>query len=316
MTIPKKNPGITSKGSASGSGSTDTAAAKTSLPFWSTDPRFHFQHVTLEQLALQNTIRKLHLAPSFLEQAQGADYQHGWFFHTPIVDCPKMLQAMIEELTTSTTPTDLDFDTGIYYDSTHDLYEAAHTLDCDTIVNCTGYGAAALCNDSELIGGRGILHLYDRKTCQRRRETKNAEEEAEDRGVLEDCCIFIYEGPWATREQPIYMIIRGDKIIIGGTSLTGDLCPTIRDAERTQLRQNAHLLGIDTAVSKPIAEWVGFRPYRETIRCEIDTEETTGTTMTDGQKKKIRLVHCYGTGSSGWTIYTGLAKAATKLVLQ
>ena len=25
--------------------------------------------------------------------------------------------------------------------------------------------------------------------------------------------------------------------------------------------------------------------------------------MTDGQKKKIRLVHCYGTGGSGWTIY-------------
>merc|ERR1711865_342643 len=88
--------------------------------------------------------------------------------------------------------------------------------------------------------------------------------------------------------------------------------------ERTQLLQNAHLLGIDTAVSKPSAEWVGFRPYRETIRCEIETEETTSTTiMTDGQKKeKIRLVHCYGTGGSGWTIYTGLAKAATKLVLQ
>ena len=260
----KNNPLGTSKGTASGStdASSDASEAKTSLPFWSTDSRLQFQQVTLEQLAWQNTIHKLHLAPSFFETAQGADYHHGWFFQTPIVDCPQMLQAMIKELTTSTTTTDLDFDTGIYYDSTHDLYEAAHTLDCDTIVNCTGYGAAALCNDSELIGGRGILHLYDRKTCQRRRETKNAEEEAEDRSVLEDWCIFIDEGPWATPEQPIYMIIRGDKIIIGGTNLTGDHCPTIRDAERTQLRQNAHLLGIDTAVSKPIAEWVGFRPYR------------------------------------------------------
>ena len=264
-TIPKKKktPSGTSTGNERGNGSTDTAseasdAKPSSLPFWSTDPRFHFQHVTLEQLAWQNTIHKLQIAPSFLEQARTeGNYHHGWFFQTPIVDCPKMLQAMLDELMTSTTPTDLDVDTGRYYDSTQDLYDAAHTLDCDTIVNCTGFGAAALCNDSELIGGRGILHVYDRQTCQRRREMTN---DNEDR--VEDCCIFIDEGPWATPEQPIYMIIRGDKIIIGGTNLPDDHCPTIRDAERTQLLQNAHLLGIDTAVSKPIAEWVGFRPYR------------------------------------------------------
>jgi hypothetical protein len=74
------------------------------------------------------------------------------------------------------------------------------------------------------------------------------------------------------------------------------------------------LLGIDTSACQPKEEWVGFRPYRQEIRCEIDTNSSNNPAINDSNG--IRLVHCYGTGGSGWTIYTGLAKEATRLVLQ
>ena len=69
---------------------------KSQLPFWSSDERFRFQNVTLEQIAWQNSIHKLKL-PS-LSKAQAAGYQHAWFFQTPIVDCPNMLESFLDEL--------------------------------------------------------------------------------------------------------------------------------------------------------------------------------------------------------------------------
>ena len=278
---------------------------KSQLPFWSSDERFRFQNVTLEQIAWQNSIHKLKL-PS-LSKAQAAGYHHAWFFQTPIVDCPNMLESFLEELK-SNDATDVDVETGVYYQSQEELLEEAKGLDCDAVVNCTGLGASELCGDSDMTPARGVLLKYDRESCKRLDHSKDETMPLDSANMINDACIFADEAPWGTPDLPSYMIIRGDDIVIGGTCLMGDNETEVRPEERKRLLENAWLLGIDTDACQPKEEWVGFRPYRQEIRCEIDEQYSSN----DG----IRLVHCYGTGGSGWTIYTGLSKEATRLVLQ
>jgi D-amino-acid oxidase len=277
---------------------------KSQLPSWSTDQRLNFQNLTLEQVAWQNHVYKLKL-PS-LSIAQAAGYNHAWLFKTPVIDSPSMLQAMLDEVVSRTN--DVNVNTRDYYESIPQVLEEASKMDCDAVVNCTGLGASALCHDTQMIGGRGVLLLYDRESCVRLPHPKG-----EDPLLmappqqLHDACVMIESPPWGSNEYPCYLIVRRNTIVVGGTYLEGDEEASMRPDERERLLENARILGIDTGASKPMGEWVGHRPYRAiSTRCEIDAKFST----TD-----IKLVHCYGTGGSGWTVYTGVAKEATDLVL-
>lgn len=286
---------------------------KSRLPSWSLDPRLVFQNVSLEQMEWQNWVHRLKLP--LLVALQEAGYQHGWFFRTPIVDCPRMLEALLDEVVAGggggkTSQNDVDVQTGVYYDSIPQLLDEAKALGCDAVVNCTGLGAAKLASDTRLVGARGVLLMYDRATCVRRAIPNESTDDPQPQ-QLHDACIMIDESPWGSDEYPCYIIPRGDDtIVVGGTYLEGDDEPQLRPEERARLLENARLMGIDTEASKPKGEWVGFRPYRsKSSRCEV--EGGVGGDRTD-----VRLVHCYGTGGSGWTVYTGIAKEATRLVLE
>jgi D-amino-acid oxidase len=205
---------------------------------------------------------------------------------------------MLEELQQA-ADVDVDVETGVEYESVEALVDEAKLLDCTGgVINCTGLGAKRLLPDDPLVAARGILHHYDRKTCVRRSNVDG----------VNDATILTEDAPWGSEERPCYLIVRGDTIVVGGSYLEGDLEPTIRDEERQQLLQNAELLGIDTQQSKPIGEWTGFRPYRPTSRCELDAQY-------NGVDNEVRLVHSYGYGGSGWTVYVGCAKEATELIL-
>jgi len=228
-----------------------------------------------------------------------------------------MLEHILYELTTSSkskhlADVDVNVETGVYYQSEYELFEEAKKFNCNAIVNCTGMGASELCGDSQLIRARGVILKYDRKTCKR--VVPKEEDQYYDITQRHDACIFVDKPPWGTSENPSYMIVRGDDIVIGGTCLKGDTEPTVRPQERKRLLETARLLGIDTDACHPKEEWVGFRPYRQEIRCEIDTKYSDNN-VKNGYDA-IRLVHCYGTGGSGWTVYGCLAKEATRLVLQ
>jgi D-amino-acid oxidase len=278
---------------------------KSNLPAWSTDSRFKFQNMTMEQVAWQNTVYKLKL-PS-LSKVQAAGYNHAWLFETPIVDSPKMMEALLKEINDN-DKNDVNVDTGIYYDSISQVIDEAKNLGCDAVVNCTGLGSSVLCQDKEMIGGRGVLLMYDRETCVRlQHPTDGNPLLAAPFEQVKDACILVEAGPWGSEEFPTYMIPRADTIIVGGSYLEGDTEPSIRPQERERLLENARILGIDTSRCQPKGEWVGFRPYRKVTRCEADSIHSTN---------EIRFVHCYGTGGSGWTVYTGVAKEATRLVLQ
>lgn len=77
----------------------------------------------------------------------------------------------------------------------------------------------------------------------------------------------------------------------------------ITATECERLITNAELLGVDTKNTNRISEWVGFRPSRSTVRLESDES------ICD-----LKLVHNYGHGGSGWTIFVGAAKNAVRLL--
>ena len=66
-------------------------------------------------------------------------------------------------------------------------------------------------------------------------------------------------------------------------------------------------MGIDIEKCKIDGEWTGFRPFRQTVRCEIETNEA--------YSNGVKVVHSYGYGGSGWTVYVGAAKECANLVL-
>lgn len=204
---------------------------------------------------------------------------------------------------------DVDVETGIKYESVEHLMDEANNLSCDGVVNCTGLGSSGLCDDREMIGARGVLHHYDRQNCIRRTSVS----EGEFGPMLHDANILVEDAPWGSAERPCYLIVRANTIVVGGSYLEGDTEPNLRPEEHEQLLKNAELLGIDTQLSKLIGNWTGFRPYRPISRCEID-DNYGGPT--GAKQNHIRLVHSYGYGGSGWTVYVGCAKEATRLLLE
>jgi D-amino-acid oxidase len=196
----------------------------------------------------------------------------------------------------------VNVETGDYYESMEEVVEVARSWGCDKILNATGLGAGQLCRDPQMIGGRGILLHYDRKSCARLSEIN----ETEHGTMTKDAVVIAEQPPWGSDTLPSYLIPRGDIIVAGGSYLEGDVEPSIRPEERRRLLQNARNLGIDTDKVQPVGEWTGFRPYRPISRLEIDQQFAS---------QGIRLVHSYGYGGSGWTVYTGCAKDATNLLL-
>jgi D-amino-acid oxidase len=265
------------------------------LPSWSSDARLEFQHLTIEMLWWQNDVYKLKIPSK--QELMAAGYKYAWFFNPPIVDCPKMLDNMLQEVKSKAV--DVNVETGIEYESIEHLLEDAKSLGCDGVVNCTGLGAKQLCDDDKLVGARGVLLHYNRQDCVRRQDILYREDG-------QDVNILTEDEPWGSEDMPCYTIARGNTIVVGGSYLKGDTEPNLRKDEHTKLLENARLLGIDTEHSSPEGTWAGFRPYRPVSRLELDQ---------DVKDKDIRLVHSYGYGGSGWTVYTGAAKEATKLLL-
>jgi D-amino-acid oxidase len=273
---------------------------KSKLPQWSTDTRLQFQHLTVEMLWWQNYYYKLRIPTEQTLLQNG--YKHAWFFQAPIVDTPKMLQHMLDQVQRDPNA-DVNVETGEYYESIDHVLDTARSLGCNRVLNATGLGAGALCQDDEVVGGRGILLHYDRKSCVRTMDIQ----ETEHGEMINDAVVIAEEGPWGSNEMPSYIIPRGDILVVGGSYLEGDTETTIRHDEKVRLLENARHLGIDTTKSLPISSWTGFRPYRRTCRLEIDTKHSTND---------LRLVHSYGYGGSGWTVYTGCARDATSLLLE
>ena len=266
------------------------------LPAWTKDPRLDFQHLTVEMLAWQNAVHRLRIPSEAVLKEAG--YMHMWLFRPPIVDAPRMLNSMMLEVEMHDLTVDVDTDT--HYESLDHMVEDAKTLGCDAIVNCSGLGARDLCGDDQIVGGRGVLLHYDRM-CERRPDPHGGAAHPNDAAIM------VEEPPWGSETETSYIIPRGDMLVVGGTYLEGDAEENVRREERERLIKNAWTLGINTENVEPKDEWVGFRPSRPTTRLEVDESV--------GKNSGIKVVHNYGHGGSGWTVYVGAAMEAASLVV-
>jgi len=209
---------------------------------------------------------------------------------------------MLQEVETSPRTVDVNVNMGHEYASVQEMVEAARSLGCQAVVNCVGLGAASVCNDPHLMGARGILLEFDRKTTKRTFVGSDGTQE----NLAHDAVILVEERPWADDLYPCYLIPRGDRLVVGGSYAENDKEPTIRPEERDRLLTYASHLGIDAQSSPPVGEWTGFRPYRRVTRCEVDNLH--------GGPEAVKVVHNYGHGGSGWTVAAGVAREAAALL--
>ena len=201
---------------------------------------------------------------------------------------------MVEELESCEYTEDIDLETGKDYINIQEMVNDAKEFGCDSLVNCTGLGSKLSCGDSSLVGARGVLLHYNRKTC-----------EWDTQPESKDSVIMIEDPPLGSDTQPCYMIPRGDIIAVGGTYLEGDEEDEIRFEEYMKITKNARYMGMNTEESDCVGNWVGFRPYRPSARLEVD-EKSSNSGM--------KVVHSYGYGGSGWTVFVGAAKDAASLL--
>jgi len=274
------------------------------LPEWTKDKRLGFDHMNIEMLEWQNSVLKLKIPFSDYAELVKHGYSYCWMFQAPIVDCPKMLQNMLEQVEAHPLTQEVTLEIDKPYRSIDEMVHAAKSLNCDALVNCTGLASRKLCNDKSLYPGRGVLLQYDRN-CARH---PSLEVPKEDGSPMRDVWVMIEDPPYASDVDPVYMIPRGNIIAIGGTYYENDYEMHMRPQERERLLLNASLMGIDTSRAKPIGEWVGFRPCRPTVRLDLDQQYQSDV------NDQIKIVHNYGHGGSGWTVYVGAAKAAADLL--
>lgn len=163
------------------------------LPEWTNENKLKFQHMTLEMLQWQNLIYKLRIPP--IETLHQAGYPYCWHFHSPIVNGPKMLQRMYDEVSRHNGTDHVEVDMGISkFKCIKDMVDSAKFHGCDAIVNCTGVGSMQVCDDDNLHGARGILHRYNRLSASRLFDGEK------------DAAILTDEGGWGNEHEPCYMV--------------------------------------------------------------------------------------------------------------
>mmetsp|Transcript_6070 Transcript_6070/g.15365 ORF Transcript_6070/g.15365 Transcript_6070/m.15365 type:complete len:429 (-) Transcript_6070:362-1648(-) len=103
-----------------------------------------------------------------------------------------------------------------------------------------------------------------------------------------------------------YVFPRRDKIICGGTAIA-DKWSEQPDPAITQgiLERAAKLVpGLDVSEELILEERCGLRPSRPQLRLELEAAHACGRPV----------VHSYGHGGSGWTVFVGAAREAADLV--
>jgi D-amino-acid oxidase len=138
------------------------------------------------------------------------------------------------------------------------------------VVNCTGLGAAALCDDRSMRPIRGQVVVVANPGIERT--------------VVSDA--------------GVYAIAHPDEVVLGGTAEVGAESLEIDPDTAERIRAEAGALGPGLADAPVLEGRVGLRPWRPEPRVELDPDPPPGVG---------RLVHCYGHGGAGVTLSWGSA---------
>jgi D-amino-acid oxidase len=195
-------------------------------------------------------------------------FGHGWAFDAPVVDMRAYLPWLVDHVQrrgATIVVRELE------------SFEAAFARH-DVVVNCTGLGARGLCHDDALVPIRGqIVHVTDPGL----------------QAVLLD-----------ERDEDIaYVVPRGDDCVLGGTADVGrDDLDADPDDSVAIVERCARLCPALAGATK-LADVVGLRPGRASVRVEAERPAAD----------KL-LVHDYGHGGAGVTLSWGCAQDVTSIV--
>jgi len=150
----------------------------------------------------------------------------------------------------------------------------------DAVVNCSGLGARALCDDRDLVALMGQIAIHAPASL--------------DLGVS----ITDDRDP----DRVFYVIPRRGEVVLGGCTIAlpaDAAAPAPSDAIAARILADAARLGL--APGEALRARTGMRPYRPSVRLERDAS-------------CARVVHNYGHGGAGFTLARGCALDVVQLL--
>ncbi|GLW52014.1 FAD-dependent oxidoreductase [Kitasatospora phosalacinea] len=195
-------------------------------------------------------------------------YASAWAVPVPVADAARYLAHLAERFAARGGR--------IEHRQVSDL--AAEVARTGGVVNCTGYGSAALAGDRSLSLVRGVV-----LRC------------AKPEG-LHGC--WIDDGD---PRRPTYVVEREHDAVLGGTADPGLVATAVPDETVADILARCARLVPAVADARVLEVRVGFRPARGTVRVERDP-------YIPG------LVHNYGHGGAGFTLSWGCATDAADLL--
>lgn len=154
----------------------------------------------------------------------------------------------------------------------------------DVVVNCTGLGARELCGDRTMRAVRGQVLRF-----------AGGDGASDVAGP-----VVIDDGG----DRPVYLIPREHELVAGGSADFDDEDRSPRECDTAAILRLVRRLRPSLIGREPAAVAVGLRPFRPTVRLEI---EPASAVMPP-------VVHDYGHGGSGFTIAWGCAAEVVRLV--
>ncbi len=149
----------------------------------------------------------------------------------------------------------------------------------DVVINCTGLGARALCDDEALVPLLGQVLIAEPG------EFDLATTVTDDRAA----------------DEIFYVIPRRGELVVGGISrlVPHGVAPQVDPAITHRVLAQARELGVAIGAVRDVR--VGLRPFRPEVRLERDAANP-------------RIIHNYGHGGAGFTLCRGCAEQVAVLI--
>lgn len=154
----------------------------------------------------------------------------------------------------------------------------------DVIVNCTGFGSRDLFNDKNVFAVRGQIKKVRAPWVRE----------------------FIM---WQEKENTSYILPNQDFVVLGGTSHEVE-DKSVSQEHHDWISSSTKKLMPSLERAEHIGDWVGFRPARRNgLRYEVEDYRLENN-------KTIKVVHNYGHGGCGLTVFWGAAGENVDLILK
>ena len=206
----------------------------------------------------------------------GERFKAGYFYTTVYAECVKFIPALMDRIGA--------LGGRLLKRKVESL--SALSSDYDVVINCSGLGSRELATDDPFpvypIRGQVVR-------------------------VKGNCIKHMILSP----DEGNYVIPNGDEIILGGTKQKDDECPEVREEDKEHILSGCYSLIPSLAHAAYVKDWVGFRPGR--VKPRIELIDLSQNFSIAGSRTRA-IIHNYGHGGSGVTLFWGCALQVRKLL--